>query len=64
MNNGLLLRDREDTTTKALARIISMQPIIKKNYTQKEETSKMKAEKKIPLFYTAPIFKPKKHDFL
>jgi len=63
MNNGLLLLDHEDTTTKALARIISMQPVIKENHKQKEEAPKMKAEKKIPLFYTAPIFKSKKHDF-
>lgn len=64
MNNGLLLRDREDITTKALAPVITMQPAIKEIHKQKEEASKLKVEKKMPLFYTEPIFKPKDHDFL
>jgi hypothetical protein len=64
MSSGLLLRDREDVTTKALAPVISIQSAIKEPCKQKEEAPKMKAEKKTPLFYAKPIFKSKKHDFL
>ena len=63
MNSGLLLRGREDITNKAPARVIPMQPVIK-SHEQKEKAPKMKNEKKMPLFYTAPIFKSKEHDFL
>ena len=31
---------------------------------QKRKVSKMKLENKIPLFYTKPIFTPKKYDLL
>lgn len=62
MNNSLLLQDREDTTTKILARVISFLPAIKESHKESKETAKMKVEKKTPLFYTESIFKAKEYD--
>jgi hypothetical protein len=64
MKEGLLLQNMADTIIKTQAPVISIRSVIKENSKQREETSKMKVEKKMPLFYTGPIFKSKKHDFL
>ena len=64
MSNGLLLWDRENITTKARAPVISIQSVMKETCKQKDEAPKTKAEKKMPLFYTRPIFKSKKNDLL
>lgn len=63
MSNGLMLRDREVIFAKAMAPVIFMRPVAGESYKHKEEAPRKKAEKKMPLFYTAPIFRSKKHDF-
>lgn len=64
MREDLLLTALADTAFRPPARIIPIGPVIKKNNKQKEETPKIKAEIKTPLFYTEPIFQPKEHDCL
>lgn len=64
MNNTLLLKEPEDITAKLIAPIIPIWSVTRKNVIQKEKEKVVKEKKKIPLFYTAPIFKSKKHDFL
>ncbi len=64
MNNTLSPKEPENTLAKLMAPVIPIWPVTRKNTSQKEQIVKEKMEKKIPLFYTAPIFKSKKHDFL
>lgn len=62
MNNGLRIKDREVIAVKHPAPVISIQTVVKEKYKQKEESSKMKVEEKMPLFYTEPIFRAKDHE--
>lgn len=64
MSNYLSIERLDDITAKAAASVIPIWPVTRKNGKRRKRVSKKKAEKKIPLFYTAPIFKPRKHDFL
>lgn len=64
MSNYLSIERLDDITVKAAAPVIPIWPVTRENSKCRKRVSKKKAEKKIPLFYTAPIFKSKKHDFL
>jgi hypothetical protein len=64
MKESLLLRNVNNTINSTPAPVIPIWPVFKENINQKERTSKIEAEKKMPLFYTEPMFKSKKHDFL
>jgi len=62
MSNNLSIERLHDIT--GAAPVIPIWHVTRKNGKRRKRVSKKKAEKKIPLFYTAPIFKPRKHDFL
>ena len=64
MNNTLSLKEPDNTPANLIAPVIPIWAVTRKNTRQKEPIVMEKMEKKIPLFYTAPIFKSKKHDFL
>jgi hypothetical protein len=63
MQNGLNARKLNDSSEKKQALVIYIQADSKENFA-KEKLINGKAEMKIPLFYTEPIFKAKKYDFL
>lgn len=64
MSNQLLLPKYADTTYKPPALVIPIRNYIKKNDMQEETFSKKTKEKEQPFFYTKPIFKANKYDFL
>lgn len=64
MSGFMMLQKFEESAPKTLAPVIPIQLANKKKDNQGEKHSKAKVEKKIPLFYTEPIFKPKNHDFM
>jgi hypothetical protein len=64
MSNSLFIERLEDSTVNTIAPVISIWQARRKYGQRKKRVAKKKVEQKIPLFYTAPIFKPKKHDFL
>jgi hypothetical protein len=64
MNNSAPLQKLEDITIRALAPVIPMKSVPIENYKLKRKVSKVKLEKRAPLFYDKPIYKSKKYDLL
>jgi hypothetical protein len=64
VKESLLFRNVNTAINGTPAQVIPIWPVFKENVKQKERISKIEAEKKMLLFYTEPIFKSKKHDFL
>ena len=64
MGGNVMLRKFEERATKTLAPVIPIQPVNQKRDNPKEKNAKENVREGLPLFYTAPIFKAKKHDFL
>ena len=65
MQNGVRSSKVSDASKEMQAPVINIQTGIKENNTSKAKLLEEKGEKKIPLFfYTEPIFKAKKYDFL
>lgn len=62
MNNNLSPQEIEDMRDKLMAPVISLWEVNTKDTRQKKIVAKGKM--KITLFYTSPIFKSRKHDFL
>jgi hypothetical protein len=58
------LPNLEDITIRPLAPVIPMKSVTKENNKLKRKVSKVKLEKGMPLFYSKPIYKPKKYDLL
>jgi hypothetical protein len=64
MSNSQSLQNFEDITRNALAPVVPMRSVPSENNKQLRKVSKVKPEKREPLFYTKPIFKSKKYDLL
>jgi len=64
MSNSLFGERLDDSAVNPVAPVIPIWQARRKYGRRKKGVSKKKVEKKMPLFYTSPIFKPKKHDFL
>jgi len=64
MNKSAPLQKLEDITIRALAPVIPMKSVPIENDKLKRKVSKVKLEKRTPLFYDKPIYKSKKYDLL
>jgi len=64
MNNSSPLPNLENITIRPLAPVIPMKSVTRENDKLKRKVSKVKLEKRMPLFYNKPIYKPKKYDLL
>lgn len=64
MNSSLPIQRYREANLKGFAPIVSIRPVIKPSVREKEKLQKTEIKKDIPHFYTKPIFKAKKHDFL
>jgi hypothetical protein len=64
MNNSAPLQKLEDITIRALAPVIPLKSVPIENNKLKRKVSKVKLEKRTPLFYDKPIYKSKKYDLL
>ncbi len=61
--DNLSIQRLDNFIDKSLVGAIPIWPVPGQDSKQEEKVSKDKVKKKTPLFYTAPIFKSKKHDF-
>jgi len=64
MNNGAPFQSLKDITIRPLAPVIPMKSVPSENDKLKRKVSKVKLERKTPLFYDKPIYKSKKYDLL
>ena len=64
MNNSLSIQGFRDNKKEAVAPVISIGSVINLNKKVMEKISKTETKKNLPQFYTKPIFKTKKYDFL
>ena len=64
MGEKLMLRKFEESSVKILAPVIPIQLVNHKRDNPEDKNAKEKVKDRLPLFYTAPIFKSKEHDFL
>jgi hypothetical protein len=64
MNNRLPVQDFESVGARKPAPVIHLRSSASENQVEKRNSDGKKTEKKIPLFYTKPIFKTKKYDLL
>ena len=64
MNNSAPLQKLEDITVRFLAPVIPIKSVPIENNKKKRKVSKVKLEKRTPLFYDKPIYKSKKYDLL
>jgi hypothetical protein len=64
MNSSLPIQRYPEVNVKGLANIVPIRPVIKPSVIEKEKLQKTGIIKEVPHFYTKPIFKAKKHDFL
>jgi hypothetical protein len=58
------MQDFEDVRPRSLAPVISIRSAQPETENKKTRISRKSREDKAPLFYTKPIFKTKKYDFL
>jgi len=59
-----MLRKFEERAIKILAPVIPIQLVNQKRDNPGDKNAKENVREGLPLFYTAPIFKSKEHDFL
>jgi hypothetical protein len=64
MDETLLVQKIENTENDALATVIMHWPLPRENEVKKDDTLNKKRDKELPLFYTSPIFKPRRHEFV
>jgi len=64
MNNGAPLQNLEEIIVRPLAPVIPMMSVPNENDKHGRKVSKVKLEKRTPLFYDKPIYKSKKFDLL
>jgi len=64
MNNSSPLPNLENIAIRPLAPVIPMKSITREKDKLKRKVSKVKLEKRMPLFYNKPIYKSKKYDLL
>ena len=64
MRTSQPIQDHEEFTNKTLAPVIPIKSVPRKAFKLERKISRVEEEKKMPLFYTKPIFKSKKHDLL
>ena len=64
MSNQSVIEKSGHSTGRRKIAVMPAWPVNRQSGKRQQATAKKKAAIEMPLFHTAPIFKPKKHDFL